>query len=175
MLVLCCRLSSKCSLQQPLIKKVWGERYSSPDIYIKRKPLSWLKKVWISIEIQRKFIPKCSINNDPALAQIMSWHRRGNKQYSEPVVAQVIYAYFRHSIVSIVLFQIFFLPSGEQPEKWILAYKSEQPTVGCIAIFHKYCCSIKPGGIITNLNLWNPCGYVRVMSKHYNAGMWSTD
>ena len=44
-------------------------------------------------------------------------------------------------------------PSDEQREQRILAQQSEQPTAGCIAIFHKYCCYIKHGGIITNLNL----------------------
>ena len=52
-----------------------------------------------------------------------------------------------------VLFHNIFTPSGEQPEQRILAYTSEQPTVGCIAIYHKYCCYIKHRGIITNLTL----------------------
>ena len=38
-------------------------------------------------------------------------------------------------------------------------------TCQCIAIFHKYICYIKHGGIITNLNLWNPWGYVTDMSQ----------
>ena len=36
-----------------------------------------------------------------------------------------------------------FSSSSEQPEQSILACKPEQPTVSCIAIFHKYCCNIK--------------------------------
>ena len=40
----------------------------------------------------------------------------------------------------------------------MLAYKSEQPTNGCITMFHKYCCYMKHGGITTNYN---------------NAGIWS--
>ena len=66
-------------------------------------------------------------------------------------------------------------PSGEHPEQSILAHKSEQPTAGCISMFDKYCCYIKLGGIITNLALWNPWGYVTDMSKYHNAGMWSMD
>ena len=53
---------------------------------------------------------------------------------------------------SLVCFSIL-PPSGEQSEQGILAHKSEQPTAGCIAIFHKHCCYIKLGGIITKLNL----------------------
>ena len=65
------------------------------------------------------------------------------------------------------LFHNYFSSSTEQwaAEQRILAHKSEQPTAGCIAIFHKYVCYIKQGGIITNLNLWNPRGYVTDMSQ----------
>ena len=72
---------------------------------------------------------------------------------------------------SILLFHNYISSSGEQPKQCILAHKSEQPTAGCIAIFHKYCCYIKHGGIITNLNLWNPWGYVTDMSKYHSAGV----
>ena len=61
---------------------------------------------------------------------------------------------------------------GEQSEQRILAHKAEQPTTGCKAIFHKYCCYIKHSGIIRNLTLWNPWGYVTYMSKCCNAGIW---
>ena len=46
-----------------------------------------------------------------------------------------------------------------------LAHESEQPTAGYIAIFHKYCCYIKHGGITTNFSWWIPWGYVTDMSK----------
>ena len=59
--------------------------------------------------------------------------------------------------------------SGEHAEQRILAHKSEQPTVGCIGIFHKYGGYIKHGGIITNLNLWIPWGNVSVCQ---NAMLW---
>ena len=32
-------------------------------------------KVWISINISLKFVPKAPVNNSPALVQIMAWHR----------------------------------------------------------------------------------------------------
>ena len=68
-----------------------------------------------------------------------------------------------------------FSSSGEQPERRSLVPKSEQPTARCIAIFHKYDCYMKYGGIVTNLNLWNPWGYVTDMSKCHGAGVWSMD
>ena len=70
----------------------------------------------------------------------------------------------------IVLFPNPFSLSSEQPNN---AFKSEQPTAGCIAIFHKYNCNIKYGGIITILTLWNSWGYVTDIS--HNAGIWSMD
>ena len=44
------------------------------------------------------------------------------------------------SFIRIVHFHNYFSPSGEQLKQRILANKSEQPTAGCIAIFHKYGC-----------------------------------
>ena len=49
------------------------------------------------------------------------------------------------------------------------------PKTCCIAIFHKYCCYIKCGGITTNLILWNHGGYVTDVPKYHSAGVWSTD
>ena len=37
--------------------------------------------------------------------------------------------------------------SSEQTEHCILAHELQQPTAGCIAIFHKYCCCTKHGSI----------------------------
>ena len=54
---------------------------------------------------------------------------------------------------AIVLFHNSFSPSGDQPEQRILACKSEQPTAGCIAMLHKYCCFIVHGGYNRNI-LW---------------------
>ena len=55
-----------------------------------------------------------------------------------------------------------------------ISLKAEQPTAGCIAIFHKYCGCIKYEGIITNLPLWNYWGYITHMSKCHGAvcGAW---
>ena len=40
--------------------------------------------VLISIKISLKFVPKGTINNIPALVQIMAWRRPGDKPLSEP-------------------------------------------------------------------------------------------
>ena len=66
-------------------------------------------------------------------------------------------------------------PSGEQREHRKLANELEQPTAGCIAIFHKYCCYTKRGGITTNLTLRNHWMYITDVSKYHNAGKWSMD
>ena len=42
--------------------------------------------VWIPIQISLKFVPKGSINNNPALFQIMAWRRPGDKPLSEPMM-----------------------------------------------------------------------------------------
>ena len=44
------------------------------------------ENVWIPVEISLKFVPKGSINNNPALVQIMAWRRPGDKPLSEPMM-----------------------------------------------------------------------------------------
>ena len=44
------------------------------------------EKVWIPIKISLKFVPEGSINNIPALVQIMAWRRPGDKPLSEPMM-----------------------------------------------------------------------------------------
>ena len=44
------------------------------------------KNVWIPIEISLKFVPSGSINNNPALFQIMACRRPGDKPLSEPMI-----------------------------------------------------------------------------------------
>ena len=45
------------------------------------------ENVWISIKIALKFVPRGSVNNIPALVQIMAWHQPGDKPLSEPMMA----------------------------------------------------------------------------------------
>ena len=44
------------------------------------------ENVWIPIEISLKFVPKGSINNNPALFEIMIRRRPGDKPLSEPMM-----------------------------------------------------------------------------------------
>ena len=47
------------------------------------------ENVWTSIKISLKFIPKGSIDNIPALVQIMAWRRPGDKPSSEPMMVRL--------------------------------------------------------------------------------------
>ena len=47
------------------------------------------ENVWISIKISLKFVPKCPINNIPALVQIMAWRWPGDKSLSEPMMVSL--------------------------------------------------------------------------------------
>ena len=44
----------------------------------------------ISIKISLKFVPEGTINNIPALVQIMAWRRPGDKPLSEPMVVRFL-------------------------------------------------------------------------------------
>ena len=44
------------------------------------------EKVWISIKISLKIVPKGAINHIPALVQIMAWRRPDDKLLSEPMM-----------------------------------------------------------------------------------------
>ena len=46
------------------------------------------ENVWILIKISTKFVPKGPINNIPALVQIVSWCRTGDKPLSEAMMAK---------------------------------------------------------------------------------------
>ena len=60
----------------------YGRRFA--DDTFKRIFLN--ENVRISIKISLKFIPRGPINNNPALVQIMAWHRPGDKPISEPMM-----------------------------------------------------------------------------------------
>ena len=47
------------------------------------------ENVWISIKISLKFVPMGTINNIPALVQIMAWRRPGDKPLSEPMMVRL--------------------------------------------------------------------------------------
>ena len=52
--------------------------------------ISLNENIWNSIEMSLKFVPKGPINNIPALVQIMSWRRRGDKPLSEPMMVRLL-------------------------------------------------------------------------------------
>ena len=54
------------------------------------------ENIWISLKISLKIFPRVSINNIPALAQIIAWHLPCNKPLSEPMVVSLL----RHIWVS---------------------------------------------------------------------------
>ena len=54
------------------------------------------ENIWIPIEISLKFVPKGSINNNPALVQIMAWRLPGDKPLFEPMMI-ILLTYMRHS------------------------------------------------------------------------------
>ena len=62
-------------------------RHLPDDIF---KCISLNENVWISIEISLKFVRKGSINNIPALVQMMAWRRPGDKPLSEPMMASLL-------------------------------------------------------------------------------------
>ena len=44
------------------------------------------ENIWISLRISLKFVPRVRIDNIPALVQIMTWRRAGDKPLSEPMM-----------------------------------------------------------------------------------------
>ena len=63
-----------------------GRRFA--DDTFKRIFLNENIRIWIKISL--KFVPKGPINNNPALVQIMAWHRSGNKPLSEPMIVNLL-------------------------------------------------------------------------------------
>ena len=55
-----------------------------------------IEKFCILIKNSLKFIPKVPIDNNPALALIMSWSEIGNKPISEPMLTRFTDAYMWH-------------------------------------------------------------------------------
>ena len=79
-----------CKSQLPSALTHWGrDRMAviSDDIF---KCIFLNENVWISIKISLKFVPKASIVNIPALAQIMAWGRTGDKPLSEPKMVSLL-------------------------------------------------------------------------------------
>ena len=61
-------------------------RHFADDIF------QWIflnENVWIPIKISLKFVPEGSMNDIPALVQIMAWRRPGDKPLSEPMLVSL--------------------------------------------------------------------------------------
>ena len=63
-----------------------GRRFSDDNF----KCICLNENIWISIKFSLKFVPKGPINNIPALVQIMTWRRPGDKPLSEPMVVSLL-------------------------------------------------------------------------------------
>ena len=61
-------------------------RHFADDIF---KRILFNENVSIAIKISLKFVPKGSINDIPALVQIMAWRRPGDKPLSEPMMVNL--------------------------------------------------------------------------------------
>ena len=61
-------------------------RHFADDIF---KCIFLNENAWILIKISLKFVHKGSINNIPALFQIMAWRRPGDKPLSEPMLVRI--------------------------------------------------------------------------------------
>ena len=98
-----------CDMQQPHMSaslndtSVWQNQRPSPldkmaaiSQTIFSDAFSWMKNIWILITISLNFVPKCSINNIPALVQIMACRLFGAKPLSEPMLIRFTDAYMRH-------------------------------------------------------------------------------
>ena len=68
------------------LRPIQNGRHFADDIF---KCISLNENVWISIEISLKFVCKGSINNIPALVQIMAWRRPGDKPLSGPMMVRL--------------------------------------------------------------------------------------
>ena len=50
----------------------------------------------IPIQISLKYVPMSSIDNKPALVQVMAWRRTGDKPLPGPMMTQSTDKYMRH-------------------------------------------------------------------------------
>ena len=48
------------------------------------------------IRISLKFVPKCAIDKESALVQVMAWRHTGDKPLPDPMLTQFTDAYMRH-------------------------------------------------------------------------------
>ena len=80
------RSTGRGSLSLTWLNTLWPRqngRHFADDIF---KRIFLNENIWIPIKIWLKFVSNGSINNIPALVQIMAWRRPGDKPLSEPMM-----------------------------------------------------------------------------------------
>ena len=69
------------------LRPIQDDRHFPNDIF---KCIFLTENAWILIKIQPKFVSMGSIDNIPALVQIMAWRRPGDKPLSEPMIISLL-------------------------------------------------------------------------------------
>ena len=64
-----------------------------------------MKNIWISIKTSLKFVAKGPVNDIPALVQIRTWRRSGDKSSSEPMIVSFA-SLGLHELITYVRIQI---------------------------------------------------------------------
>ena len=80
------KLRSGCCYLNTLKPRQYGRHF--PNDIFKRIFLN--EEVKILFRISMTFVPRCPINNIPALIQIMAWRRIGDKPLSEPMTVSLL-------------------------------------------------------------------------------------
>ena len=83
----CMNKSSSRFLRFNTLRSRQNDRRFADDTF---KRIFSNENVRISIKISLKFVPKGPIKNNPALVQIMAWHRSGDKPLSEPMMVSLV-------------------------------------------------------------------------------------
>ena len=60
------------------------------------KWILWNENNKIAIQISLKFVPRSPIDNKPALVQVMTWRRTGDKPLYKPMMTQFTDAFMQH-------------------------------------------------------------------------------
>ena len=84
------------------------------------------ENVRISIKISLKFVPKGPINYNPALVQIMAWHRSGDKPLSEPTMVSLMMhiCFTRPQWVKITMVPEMALMTIRQNQCWLISWNT---------------------------------------------------
>ena len=86
-------ISPRCVSIKKLRQRQNGRQFAD-DIL---KCISVNENVVVLAQILLQFVPKGTVDNKLALDYVMAWLRTGNKPLFEPMMAQVVDAFMRHS------------------------------------------------------------------------------